>query len=201
MSDIAPAHSALACVTPFGSAGCVLALGECPGSTLLHLEGARPGAALDAVVAGLALAHLPKIGGSGGYDGTRLLGLGPDIWMLAHDAASAVPDILAPGGLIGQAFEVTVDVSHAYTRIEIDGDHSVEFIAKACALDLHPRSFAPGACAATGFAGMRTILWRSADADRFELLIGRSYAVSLWEWMIDAAAEYGMAAATAIEAP
>ncbi len=37
---------------------------------------------------------------------------------------------------------------------------------------------------------MRTILWRAPGGDRFDLFVGRSYAVSLWEWLLDAAAEY-----------
>jgi hypothetical protein len=35
---------------------------------------------------------------------------------------------------------------------------------------------------------MRTII-RCAE-EGFELLVGRSYALSLWEWLVDAATEY-----------
>lgn len=143
------------------------------------------------VLAALGLAELPEIGTSGGGDGARLLGLGPDIWLLVCDAPASAAGALTPGGPIGDAFDATLDTTHAYTRIGIGGTQAVEFIAKACALDLHPRHFEPGACAAAGFAGMRVIIWRAMDADRFDLLVGRSYAVSLWEWMIDGAAEYG----------
>jgi heterotetrameric sarcosine oxidase gamma subunit len=61
-------------------------------------------------------------------------------------------------------------------------------MAKGCAIDLHPRAFPIHACAAAGFAGTRTII-RRADAEGFELLIGRSHALSLWEWLVDAATE------------
>ncbi len=190
MSDINMPRSALAGAVSLRETD-ALVLREHAGSTLLHLEGPRPGAALDTILAALGLAELPEVGSSGGRDGARLQGLGPDIWLLVCDTPESAAGVLAPGGPIGEAFEATLDTTQAYTRIEIAGTQAVEFIAKACALDLHPRHFGPGACAAAGFAGMRAIIWRTMDADRFDLLVGRSYAVSLWEWMIDAAAEYG----------
>jgi sarcosine oxidase subunit gamma len=195
MSDSMMPRSALAGTVSLREVGHALALQEHPGSTLLYLEGSCPGSALSTVLAALGLAELPDIGRSGGRNGARLLGLGPDIWLLVCDASVSVPDALTLGGPIGHAFEVTLDKTHAYTRIEIRGIHAIEFIAKACALDLHPRNFALGACAAAGFAGMRVIMWR--EADQFDLLVGRSYAVSLWEWMVDAAAEYGVVPAGA----
>ena len=50
--------------------------------------------------------------------------------------------------------------------------------------------FAAGACCATGFARMRVVLWRPEVEARYEMLVGRSYALSLWHWLIDAAAQY-----------
>ncbi len=40
-------------------------------------------------------------------------------------------------------------------------------------------------------ARMRVVLWRPSMESRYEMLVGRSYALSLWCWLIDAAAEYG----------
>jgi sarcosine oxidase gamma subunit len=34
------------------------------------------------------------------------------------------------------------------------------------------------------------IVWRSLDA-RFDLFVGRSYALSLWDWLAEAALEFG----------
>jgi len=190
MPDSVPPLSALAGAARFDGAGAALALAERTGSTLLHLEGARPGAALDAVLVALSLAEPPSLGNSGGRDGAWLLGLGPAIWLLALEQRATLPAALTLSGAAGLAFEVALDISHAYTRIEIAGGKADEVIAKGCALDLHPRRFPPGACAAAGLAGMRAILWRAPDRDRFDLFVGRSHAVSLWEWLIEAAAEY-----------
>jgi len=40
-------------------------------------------------------------------------------------------------------------------------------------------------------ARMRVVLWRSSMESRYEMLVGRSHALSLWSWLIDAAVEYG----------
>ena len=72
----------------------------------------------------------------------------------------------------------------------IKGERAADLLAKGSALDLHPKYFPVGACGAAGYARLRTILWKTS-AMEFELLVGRSYARSLWEWLIDAAAEYG----------
>jgi sarcosine oxidase, subunit gamma len=190
MSDTVPPRSALASATRFEGTGNALALKEWPLSTLLHLEGAQPGPELNAFLAALGLSEPPAIGMSGGRNGTWLLCLGPAIWLLALDSQAAVPETFTLAGGTGRAFEMALDVSHAHTRIEITGERAAEFIAKSCALDLHPRKFAPRACATAGFAGMRTILWRTMDGAGFNLLVGRSYAASMWRWMIDASAEY-----------
>jgi heterotetrameric sarcosine oxidase gamma subunit len=157
---------------------------------LLHLEGFRSGTELDAVLAVLDLTELPSVGSTGGGGGAWLLCPGPSIWHLVVDPQTAVPPALTLAGAAGLAFDAALDMSHAYTRIEIAGRNAEELIAKGCSLDLHPRMFPPGACAATGFTGMRTILWRVPDSERFELFVGRSHAVSLWEWLLEAAAEY-----------
>ena len=190
MSDATSPRSALASIPRFGGASAALALRELPGSTILHLEGTRPSTKLDAVFAALGLAEPLAIGMSGGRDGARLLCIGPAIWLLVLDQSVVIPAALTLAGAVGQAFEAALDASHAHTGIEIGGSKATDFIAKGCALDLHPQKFPPGACAATGFAGMRTILWRASDGDRFALFVGRSYAISISQWLADAAAEY-----------
>lgn len=198
MPDLVPPRSALAHATPFSGTSAALALSERTGSRLLHLERARHGDELDAVLAALSLSAPPSLGQSGGRDGTWLLGLGPAIWLLVLEPPAVVPPALTLSGAMRLAFAAALDASHAHTRIEIAGAKADELIAKGCALDLHPRRFPPGACAAAGFAGMRTILWRAPGGDRFDLFVGRSYAVSLWEWLLDAAAEYRVDAGAAV---
>lgn len=188
MSETIPIRSALVGVPRFGGSA-ALTVAEQPGSTLLHLEGARHGTELGSVLSTLGLADIPAIGASGGRDGASLLGIGPSIWLLVIEPGTALPSTLAVGGAIGSAFTVALDASHAYTRIAIAGPKACELLAKGCAIDLHPRQFPPGGCAVAALAGMRCTIWRGAH-EAFEILIGRSYAVSLWEWLRDVTAEY-----------
>jgi sarcosine oxidase subunit gamma len=190
MSETVPVRSALADVTRLGGS-VVLTVAEQPGSTVLHLESARQGGDLNAILSALGLVELPGIGASGGRDGASLLGIGPSIWLLMMEPGRALAAALAIGGPLEAAFAASLDASHAYTRMAIAGPKADELLAKGCAIDLHPRRFPPGACAVTALAGMRCIIRRVAQ-ERFEILVGRSYAVSLWEWLRDVTAEYGV---------
>jgi sarcosine oxidase subunit gamma len=110
----------------------------------------------------------------------RLLGVGPEIWLTTF----------APPENARGAFDVVLDMTAAWIRLGVSGSHAPRLIAKGCAVDLHPRCFPAGACAAAGLAGFRTIVWRPDD-EGFELWVSRSYALSFWSWLIDAAAEFG----------
>jgi sarcosine oxidase subunit gamma len=159
-----------------------LCLSEHRGARLYHLEGARDRAPLAAVLANLGLPALPAIGRCAAAPAAQMLAIGPDMFMLAMQSSAS--DLV-------RAFAVVVDVSDGWTRIVVTGTNARDLLAQGCALDLHPRVFPPGTCAATGFAGLRTFLWHSA-ADRFDLLVGRSYARALWDWLLEAAAEFGV---------
>jgi heterotetrameric sarcosine oxidase gamma subunit len=185
VDDVTERRSALAGLAPTirpGDAG-GLELYEHAGSAILHLEGARQGQCLAAALERLQLAELPASGRSGGRDGGRLLSIGPSIWLFVGE-----PPV--PLTFLDQAFDVALDVSDGWTRLVVSGRRSTELLAKGCALDFHPSRFPPGSCAATGFARMRVIVWRSLDA-RFDLFVGRSYALSLWDWLAEAALEFG----------
>lgn len=188
MSEIVAARSVLAGMTRLGGSA-ALTVAEQPGNTVLHLEGARQCSELGSVLSALDLAALPVIGASGGRAGASLLGIGPSIWLLVIEPGTTESAMLATDGPVGSAFAAALDASHAYTHIALTGPKADELLAKGCAIDLHPRRFAPNACAVTALAGMRCIIWRVAD-QAFEILVGRSYAVSLWEWLRDVTAEY-----------
>ena len=77
----------------------------------------------------------------------------------------------------------------------VSGPRVRDMLAKLSSLDLHPNEFPVGAAATTSIDHTSVILWREPDADGssvFSILIFASFAVSLWETMADAAAEYGL---------
>jgi heterotetrameric sarcosine oxidase gamma subunit len=183
VASVAPRSALVALMEPAANARASAAavnLYEHCGSPIVHLEGPREGHALAAIRKELGLTDLAKTGGSDCTDGSRLLSIGPSIWLFVGE----------PPGQLDEAFDLALDMSHAWTRLVVTGPRSTELLAKGCALDLHRAMFSPGSCAVTGFARMRTIIWRSLD-ERFDLLIGRSYAASLWAWLEEAAEEFG----------
>jgi sarcosine oxidase subunit gamma len=126
---------------------------------------------------------LPAAGRCMADDAGLLLSIGPDVYLhVGGDYSSAA---------LRARFDVVVDVSSAWTRLAFAGDKAVDLLRKGCAVDLHPRTFPAGTCCATGFARMRVVLWRPDTDARYEMLVARSYALSLWTWLIDAAAQYG----------
>jgi sarcosine oxidase subunit gamma len=83
-----------------------------------------------------------------------------------------------------------VDQSHGRVAIVIAGPRARAVLAKGTAVDLHPSRFRPGQVAMTQMAHVGVHLTQTAP-DAFELLMFRSFAESLVEFLTAMAAEYG----------
>jgi sarcosine oxidase subunit gamma len=165
----------------------VLDLRELAHQRIVELARPRTGAALDTVLASFRVEELPRIGTSASAGGSCLLGIGPGVWLVvAFDAAA----LRSPVAQLEDAFAVAVETSDAWTQFAIAGSAARDLLAKGCALDLHPSAFQEGSCAVTRFAQLRCVLHNIGVS--YRLLVGRSYAVSLAEWLIEAAAEFGL---------
>jgi sarcosine oxidase subunit gamma len=166
--------------------GIVLDLSEIAHRRVVELARPRTGAALDTMLAAFRAEALPRIGASATASGSFLLGIGPGLWLLiaSDDAPPEFPAKLEA------AFEVAVETGDAWTQFAISGSAAGDLLAKGCALDLHPSAFREGDCAATRFAGLRCVLHHVGMG--YRLLVGRSYAASLAEWLIETAAEFGL---------
>lgn len=81
-------------------------------------------------------------------------------------------------------------LSASRVRFRITGPAVRDLLAKGIALDLHPSVFPQGHCAQTGLHHTGVFLERVGD-DRYEMYVQRTYAVSIWEWLIDAALPFG----------
>jgi len=119
----------------------------------------------------------------------RTLWLGPGEWLITVPDG-AVPELPAR---LARALEggrlVLTDQSSSRAVITIAGVSARALLEKGCGLDLHPRSFAPGHCAQTLFAGLPVILDQTGAA-AYRLFVSRSTARWLAEWLIDAAQEF-----------
>jgi sarcosine oxidase subunit gamma len=123
----------------------------------------------------------------------RTLWLGPDEWLVTAPEGSA-PDLIGrlTRALAGRHATVS-DLSASRAIIEITGRRARALLEKGCALDLHPRAFGPGSCAQTLFAKLPVIIDQTNPAPAYRLFVQRSAARWLARWLIDAAAEFGVA--------
>jgi len=185
-----PERSAL---SPAGGAparwiGAGLTLEERPaqGAVSLRLQG-EPERRLAAAVLGLDLSGAPQTAVR--RDDRAALRLGPDEWLVLcrRTEESRLGEELRRSldGYSGAA----ASIGNGTSVIEASGPQARRFLAKGTSIDLHPGVFAIGRCAVTGFGKIRVTLWR-VEADRYALLIGRSFARSVWDWAVDVSREW-----------
>jgi heterotetrameric sarcosine oxidase gamma subunit len=82
------------------------------------------------------------------------------------------------------------DQSHGRVILSISGAKARNLLAKGTPVDLHPRSFGPGQCAATQMAHVGVHL-AQVGRDDFELSVFRGFSESFWEWLTEQAEEFG----------
>lgn len=218
-SPAARRRSALAgLVEPLpGGAECGLRLVERPHGAKINLRGDRGDAAFRAAVTA-AIGAEPPPGPEAwiGREGTAILGLGPDEWLIV--GPPEVEARLEAGlrtALAGQ-FAAVTDVTENWTVIEARGIAVRAVLAKGCPLDLHPRHVRPGFVGQSLLAQTDIILHLmgespggdpGGDADSeaavadtpaapetmtVHLYVRRSFAAHLWHWLADAGLEFGV---------
>ncbi len=112
------------------------------------------------------------------------LWLGPDEWLvLAPETETELAR--QPLAALGSV----VDVSHAYTGIEVSGPRAAWCINAFNALDLDPHVFPVGACTRTLFGKAEIVLWRF-EANQFRIEVGRSLAAYVLGCLREASREF-----------
>ncbi len=138
---------------------------------------------------GIALPKRPNTAAERGH--RCALWTGPGQWLIVSTDGfpeaieAAVRDIPAATSV------AVTDISQGRAVVRIEGAAARHVLAKGCSLDLHPRSFVPGDCAQTHLGAIGVLLHAQGEGSLFDLYVPRSYALSAWEWLIDAAAEFG----------
>ena len=173
---------------PHGQAGC--RLGEVRDWALLQVAGS-PGSfgEIEAIVAAHCGATAPTIGTAVRSGDAVLMRTGPEqIWIVGqgqtHPQESAIRAAIPPG--VG----TLTSLSHSRTRIFIDGPPARDILAKGIAIDLSADRFPVDCFAMTGLDHTPILLHRAA-ADRFEIYAMRTFALTVWDWLTDAALEFG----------
>lgn len=131
---------------------------------------------------GLALPETPRRVATGAVEA---IWAGPGRWLLLGPGEHAV------AAAIGDRAAIT-DLTDARVLLRLSGPRARDVLAKGVPLDLHPRVFAPGDAALTMAALIPVHLWQVDEAPTFDIAVARSLAGSLFDWLRDAAAEYGL---------
>jgi heterotetrameric sarcosine oxidase gamma subunit len=159
-----------------------LVIGELRGWQLWQVT-AQPGseAALQASLSA-AVGPLPqKVGIATQGNGRTVMLVGPAQYLLSGGLVS-VPD--AEGAV--------VDLTHARTRLYVEGAMAPEVLCRGAPLDFHDSAFPVGAFAQTGIHHTPVLIHRVAE-QRYEIDALRTFALTVWHWLEDACLPFGYA--------
>lgn len=170
-----------------GSAGvAAVSLAEVRDFTLIQIAAwpnalAQVGSAT-AQAAGCAKAPGPRQVATGTV--ARLLRIEPlKWWLVASDGASATLDLLTETGSL-------LDLSQSRTWLRLSGPNAAVLLNHFLPLDLSGAAFPEGTVASSAFHHVGVTLWR--DDRGFNLMVPRSFAASLYQILIESAAQYGL---------
>ena len=82
-----------------------------------------------------------------------------------------------------------IDLSHSRTHVRISGNDSIALLNRHLPIDLRETSFPLNSVASTAFHHCSVTLWRSTKG--YELFLPRAFALSLWEVLLESAAQFG----------
>ena len=121
----------------------------------------------------------------------RIIWTGPDEWLVVapHGQEAALATRLRTA-LAGQHCAVT-DVSSGFFQVDLCGPRVRDTLAQGCPMDLHPRAFPAHRAVGTHFYKVGLTLWLTAEHDRFQMLVRRSFIDHFWQLIDHASLESG----------
>jgi len=142
--------------------------------------------ALPAAAAGIGRVALPDQPNTWAGADPIIWWVSPDAWLLqsaSQDGGTLAATTRAACASLPCA---VTDLSDALVTIALEGPQAIGVLARGCGLDLRAGSFGAQACARTRLAQLPVLIRKSASA-RFELVVDRSAAKYLQDWLADAA--------------
>jgi methylglutamate dehydrogenase subunit D len=121
-----------------------------------------------------------------GAHGTALIGVGPKAWLAYREPPplnwhSDLRERLMAIGSVS-------DQSGAYRRFRLTGPGARTVLQRGAPIDLDPASFGVGASAVTAIARVGVIVLQLETTPVFDVLVDRSYAESMLDWLEQAVA-------------
>lgn len=121
---------------------------------------------------------------------TTVFAVSPATWQCTSSNENLITDVNI---LLPEELYVT-DLSHARTRIQISGTGSAKLLQNIMSTDFSPEIFKPGNFVQSCIHDMSVLVYQQPFASKysgepknhiFDLLVSRSYAVSLWNFLTD----------------
>ena len=197
MAERPPRRSALAAVLQAGDFGTVPASGpgillsERRGLALLELaaDGESYAGAAQRVEAALGLV-LPQAPNRAEVAGElAALWTGPERALIVGPEADGLAEAL--GRALAGVDVALTELSHGRSVIRLEGRQLRDLLAKGCGLDFHARAFAPGTAVQSFYAQINVLLHARDETPVVDLYVGRGFAVSFWQHLLEGALEYG----------
>ena len=85
-----------------------------------------------------------------------------------------------------------VDLSHARTHIRVSGPHAPELLMRHLPINFNESAFALGSVASSAIHHVGVTVWRSEFG--YELFVPRGFALSVWQLLLESAAQFGATA-------
>ncbi|MPZ94284.1 MAG: hypothetical protein GEU96_05050 [Propionibacteriales bacterium] len=125
-------------------------------------------------------------------DGSLLVGLLPDGWLVIAPPGSATDVVDRVDAGRDGGFITVVDVTHAYTLVRLTGAAAPSVLEKVCSIDVAEAATPDGAVFRSLLAGITASVVRDDEGGTrsYLLLCDRSYGQYLVDVLLDAGAEY-----------
>ena len=91
---------------------------------------------------------------------------------------------------VSEQIATILDMSHAFTGIEIKGDNSSLFLNRHLPIDLRARNFPDLSSASTAMHHVSVKLFKRSS-NNYCLYIPRGFALSIWEILLETADQFG----------
>ena len=127
----------------------------------------------------LKIKHIPSFNKGIVFENKSLWRMEPLKWWLFNKEIEASEQIAT-----------TLDMSHAFTGIEITGDNSSLFLNRHLPIDLRARNFPDLSSASTAIHHVSVKLFK-ISSNNYCLYIPRGFALSIWEILLETADQFG----------
>lgn len=124
-----------------------------------------------------------------GDDALRLIWTGPWRWFVVEPEGRDLEAVLREA-LAGTGAAV-VQLSHSRTVLRMSGHEARYVLAKGTGVNVHPRRLHAGVAVQTALFHVDVLIDCTGEAPSFDVYMARGFALSLWQTLRHAAAEYG----------